>query len=564
MSYRQWGTKAVVASVSLVTACSMLAVGGQGIANASQAAKAVAHTSGPSGVLTITTGAAGIFADDFNQFSPNAEDPTRGMIYEPLFFFDTADAGKVTPWLGQTYVWSNSGRTLTFTLRQGVKWSDGTPFTSADVAFTFNLLRTHPLLNQNGIPFASIKTEGPYKVVVNFTKSAYADLNYVAGLTYILPEHIWKNIKNPQTFTNTHPVGTGAYEVSSVSGDVMSLTANPHYYMPGLPKFKTIRFLSFSGNTSSDLAIESGQLDWAGSYIPNIKKNYLDRNSKFTVSDIPLSIAYLVPNMKSGPTTSLAVREALSAAINRNYVSKVVYNGYANPTNPESVLTPNFAEILDPTYKSSAFTYSVSTAKKILESAGYKMGSNGFFEKNGNELTLTVQVVSGYTDYVQDLDIIAAEAKAAGINLVVDGVSYAEFTSNQDTGNFQLLIDNFGYTPSPYVFFNNLLNGSAIPAEGKIDTAGDFGRYNNTTVDSMLNAIGAAPNVTSVLHDYYRIEQIFKNSLPLIPLFDQQDEQEFNGNVVTGEPTLSNPYAASAVYIAPDLGWVAMHIAPAH
>jgi hypothetical protein len=91
-----------------------------------------------------------------------------------------------------------------------------------------------------------------------------------------------------------------------------------------------------------------------------------------------------------------------------------------------------------------------------------------------------------------------------------------------------------------------------------------FGRYNNATVDSMLNAIGAAPNVTSVLHDYYRIEQIFKNSLPLIPLFDQQDEQEFNGNVVTGEPTLSNPYAASAVYIAPDLGWVAMHIAPAH
>jgi len=542
----------------------MLAVGGQEAASASRTSHVTAHASGPSGVLNITTGAAGIFADNFNPFSPSAEDPARGMVYEPLFFFDTADAGRVTPWLGQTYVWSNGGKTLTFTLRQGVKWTDGTPFTSADVAYTFNLERTNPALNQSGIPFASIKTEGPYKVIVNFTKPSYADLNYVAGQTYILPAHIWKNVKDPATYPDTKPVGTGAYEVSSVSGDVMTVTANPHYYMPGLPKFKTLRFLSFSGNTSSDLAIESGELDWAGSYIPNIQKNYLSRSPKFTISDIALSIAYLVPNMKSGPTASLPVRQAISAAINRNYVSKVVYNGYANPTNPESVLTPNFSEILDPAFKNAHFTYSTSTAKKILEGAGYKMGSNGFFEKNGQELTVTVQVISGYTDYVQDLDIIAAEEKAAGINFVVDGISYAEFTSNQDTGNFQLLIDNFGYTPSPYVFFNNLLNGAAIPAEGKTDTVGDYGRYNNPTVDSMLNAIGASPDVTAVKGDYYRIEQIFMNSMPLIPLFDQQDEQEFNGNVVTGEPTLSNPYAASAVYIAPDLGWVAMHVSPVH
>jgi peptide/nickel transport system substrate-binding protein len=190
------------------------------------------------------------------------------------------------------------------------------------------------------------------------------------------------------------------------------------------------------------------------------------------------------------------------------------------------------------------------------------MGSDGFFEKNGQELTITAQVISGYTDYVQDLDIIQAEEKAAGINFVVDGESYAQFTSAQDTGNFQLLIDNFGYTPSPYVFFDNLLNGSAVLPIGQIETVGDFGRYNNPTIDSLLDSIGASGNISNQKKDFYRIEEIFKANLPLIPIFDQQDEQEFNGSVVTGEPTLSNPYAASAIYIAPDLGWVAMNIAP--
>ncbi|HUY49053.1 MAG TPA: hypothetical protein VMV92_25590 [Streptosporangiaceae bacterium] len=72
-----------------------------------------AKTSGASGVLTVTTGSAGVFADNFNQFSPNAEDPTNGMIYEPLFFFDTAKSGVVKPWLGTSYAWSNGGKTVT-------------------------------------------------------------------------------------------------------------------------------------------------------------------------------------------------------------------------------------------------------------------------------------------------------------------------------------------------------------------------------------------------------------------------------------------------------------------
>jgi len=546
----------------LLTAGLLAGQAGFTVISAAAAGNHPGTSSAATGVVTVATGSAGIFVDDFNPFSPNAEDPARGMIYEPLFFFDTADAGKVTPWLGTHYAWADKGKILTFELRHGVKWTDGKPFTSADVAFTLNLIKSNKALNQYGLPLSYTTTDGPYQVVVHFTRPAYSDLNYVAGLTYILPDHIWKYIKDPQTFQDKKPVGTGAYEVTSVSGGVMTLTANPRYYMPGLPKVKTYRFESFSGNKSSNLAIESGQLDWAGDYIPNIGTNYLTKNSKFSISDIPLSIAYLVPNMKKGITTDYKVREAMSDAINRKFVSQTVYNGYANQTNPESVLTPNFSEILNPSLKNDTFTYSIQNAKKTLESDGYQMGMNGYFEKNNKILTITCKVVFGYTDYVQDLNIIASDEKAAGIRFVVDRESYAKFISDQDTGNFQLLIDNFGYTPSPYVFFNNLLNGNDIPPLGKIDTVGDFGRYNNPSIDNWLSKISAASSITRQKPYFDRIESTFAKTLPLIPIFDQQDEQEFNGNVVTGEPTLKDPYAASAVYIAPDLGWVAMHLIP--
>jgi peptide/nickel transport system substrate-binding protein len=520
---------------------------------------------GASGVLTVTTGAAGSFANDFNPYSPNVEDPANGMIYEPLFYFNTVKAGQITPWLGKSYTWSNGGRTLDFQLRDDVKWTDGQAFTSADVAFTLGLALKNPALNKYALPLASATAKGKYGVTVTFTKPAYSDLYYIAGKVGMLPEHIWKSVGNPETFLNTSPVGTGAYILTKCASQVMELAANPHYYQPGMPKYKTIRFLSFSGNDSSNAAIESGEVDWAGSFIPNIQKTYLGRNPKFHLTNIPMAVGFLVPNMKTGPTTSLPVRQAISAAINRDFISKSVYNGESSPTNPEALLTPNFDAVRDPSLANAKIADNdPGKAKSILQAAGYTMGSNGIFNAPGGApLTITLKVVSGYTDYISDVQIIAQEAKAAGINLVVQAEAYAAFTADQDSGNFQLLISNFGYTPSPYAYYDELLDSRIAPAIGKSDTVGNYGRYSNPTIDGLLSHIAQQADETSAKQDFYQIEQIFTSEMPLIPLFQQQDEIEFNGSHVTGYPTDDNPYAAPAVYMQPDLGWVAMRLTPA-
>lgn len=255
-------------AAAFVTAGTLAACGSSGSAGG-------ASSPGTSGVLTVSTGSPGTFADNFSPFSPTHEDPAWGMIYEPLFFFDTAKSGVIDPWLGTSYAWSNGGRTVTVQLRHGVKWTDGQPFTSADVVFTLDQALHSAALNVYGIPLASVSADGTYAVTINFTKPAYSEAYYALGRELILPKHIWASIADPATYLNEHPVGTGAYELSSFSTAAMTFTANPHYYMPGLPKFKTVRWLAYNSNTSSAAAIQDGTIDWSGDYIEGYSHDHL-------------------------------------------------------------------------------------------------------------------------------------------------------------------------------------------------------------------------------------------------------------------------------------------------
>jgi peptide/nickel transport system substrate-binding protein len=547
MLSRPWRVRGIAAGATIVAVGLLAACGGSSGSGSSSGSS----SSGPTGVLTVATGATA-YPDDFNLYSPNAEDATNGMIYEPLFFYNTAKAGDIKPWLGTSYAWSAGGKTLTVQLRHNVKWSDGKPFTSKDVVFTFDQALHSTAMNKFGLPLAGVSADGAYGVTITFTKPAYTDAYYALGRVEMLPEHIWQSVKNPTTFLNENPVGTGAYVLSKFTPQAFELTANPHYYLPGLPHFKTVRFISYSGNTTLDAAIEAGQLDWAGAFIPNIKRTYLAKDPKFVVSDIPLATTFLVPNMATGPTTKLAVRQAISAALNRSYISNSVYNGYAPATNPEALITPNYNSVLDPSLASAKLpSPDVATAKADLARAGVK-----------TPLSLTVKMVAGYTDYLSDLQIIQQELKPVGINLSIDQEAYTAFISDQDNGNFQFLMDSFGYTPDPWSYYYTLLDSGIAPAIGKADTVGNFGRYKNPQVDSLLSQIAGTTDTGVQKPAFYKIEHIFAQNLPLIPLWESQNEIEFNGHNVGNIPTVSNAYGAPAVYIQPDIGWIASRLIP--
>ncbi|MGH3415174.1 MAG: ABC transporter substrate-binding protein, partial [Actinocrinis sp.] len=195
-----------------------------------------AKSAGPSGLITATTGSTSPFVANFNPFSPNVQVGANGMLYEPLMFINTAKAGDIESWLAKSYTWNSDGTAITFKLRTGVTWNDGKPFSAADVAYTFNLLAQNAALNTSGLPIKDATASGADSVTITFTKPAYQQLVYIAGKTLILPQHIWSTVSNQKTWADAQPVGTGAWKVGKVNSQVMELTANTHYYMPGLPK----------------------------------------------------------------------------------------------------------------------------------------------------------------------------------------------------------------------------------------------------------------------------------------------------------------------------------------
>ena len=139
MSKRNW-VMAILASVGLLGATTTSAV----------ASATTSNAAGVGGTLTISN-AEYLWTCGFNPFNPSDTDLSVGAIYEPLMFVDTLDNAKVTPWLATSATWSNGNKVLTFTIRKGVKWTDGQPLTAADVAFTFNLLKKYPALDLNTI-----------------------------------------------------------------------------------------------------------------------------------------------------------------------------------------------------------------------------------------------------------------------------------------------------------------------------------------------------------------------------------------------------------------------------
>ena len=532
-------------------------------ASVSSACAGSTSSGNASDTLTVTTGSTGSFVANFNPFSPNAEVPTNGMIYEPLFYFDTERSGDIEPWLGTKYAWSHGGEQLDITVRDGVTWTDGKPLTNKDVAFTFGLPLHDQALNSYGIAYKSVAAVGSDQVRLTFTEPAYQDLYHIAGTTDILPEHVWGSVPDRTTFQNDKPVGTGAYEVKSVSGQVMTFTANPHYYVKDLPHFKTVRFLAFNGNNSTDAAVENGTIDWGGGFIPDIKKNYLAKNPRYTLVNMPLATTFLLPNNAQGPTADVAVRRAMNMAIDRGFISRTVFNGETRPSNPMALLRPNFDNVLDPSLAGKKLSYDTGAAKSVLEKDGYTPGPDGIFRKGGKPLTITIQTIAGYTDYTSILQIVQQEMRKAGIQVRVQSEAYAQFNSNQDSGNFQVLIEAVGYTPNPYAYYGQLMDAGITRPIGQTTTAGNYGRYRDPQATAIFKKLRNTGNAAAEKKYFYQLEKLFMDTVPAVPVVEAQNEIEFNGNHVANFPTPTHPYASAASYVQPDIGWVAARVEPA-
>ncbi|MDI6943418.1 ABC transporter substrate-binding protein [Microbacterium barkeri] len=513
--------------------------------------------SGSADTLVAYTGQSGDYQINFNPFSPS-KIGGLGTIYESLFFVTNANTNDYVPLLATEYAWNEDGTQLDITLRDGVTWTDGEAFDADDVVFTFELIRDNPALNTGGFNGEVTKVDATH-VSIAFPEPAFVTGPEVLGKTFIVPEHLWDDV-DPTTDVMAEPVGTGPYVLGEFKPQAFTLSANEDYW-GGAPAVKNVRYLSLSGNTAGADALAAGTIDWQTGPVPDIE-NVSENYPGYEAITVPMNQMALLSCSNAdlgceGPQTDPAVRQAIYYAMDRDQLNTLAFQGTASEMSPTFALLPAQEQFI-----SAEIDEKVAPAKadldkvdEILTGAGYEKGSDGIYAKDGVKLELTVEVVTGWTDYITAIDTMSQQLKAAGIGLSASQSSWNEWTDKKSKGTYQLAIDSLGQgaVSDPYYLYNNFLS-SANTAEVGQAAPVNVARFSDPAVDEALAVLKRTnPDDTATRQEQFDVIQAaIVEDMPYIPILTGGTTSEYNVEKFSGWPTEDDLYAFPAVWASPD------------
>jgi peptide/nickel transport system substrate-binding protein len=521
--------------------------------------KAAAGTS-----VTISNEQGATWTCGYNPFNASLVDWSFGPVYEPLVFVDELKSGAAKPWLASKYAWSNHDKTLAFTIRKGVKWSDGKPLTAADVLYTFQLIKKHKALDLQAVwsVLKSVTRTGS-KVTFNFKTAAVPYFYYVGGQTPIVPQHIWKSVKNPVTFKDSpsqKPVGSGPFTIASCSPQVMKYTKNQHYWQKGKPKIDTVYYPAYTSNDPANADLASGKAQWGSQFIPSINAVYLSKSKANHYWFPPVSNVSVFINLKNPILKDVAVRRAMAYAINRARASKIGEYGYEPPANQTGIVTPTFKS-WENKKLAKKFTYNPTKAKQTLTKAGYKL-KNGVFEKNGKSLSFSMINIGGYSDWIASAHLVEEDLSAIGIKVTTSALSSTAYDAKAYNGQYELAYDgNEAGGPAPYYELRQELYSPNSAPIGK-SASSNWERYYNKNVDKQINAYAKTTSLAKQHAIVNQLEAAMVRDVPIIPITEGVDWYQYNTKSLAGWVTKKNPFAKPAAYEVPDWGVMLLHLKP--
>ncbi len=514
--------------------------------------------------LTMLANEQDAYTRNFNPYSPGVISGTQGLIYETLLNVNRLN-GTIKPWLASSYQLASDAQSITFHLRQGVTWSDGQPFTSDDVVFTLKLIQKYPSIDLTGIDAAVKDVSAPDSstVLVTLSKPFNPVVWILGGQVFILPKHTWSSVKgDPSQYADPNPIGTGPYIVKSFTPQLVDLVKNPTFWQPGKPQVDEVKIPAYSSNDSAQLALQKGEIDWTNLFIPNLDRIYVALDKAHNHYWFPSSddvMLYL--NLTKAPFNDLQVRKAISLALNRETISKLGEAGYEPPANPTGLVGSNIQTYIDPQFANMQFTQNASLAGQTLENDGWTKGADGFYAKNGKQLAFSIIVVSGYTDYVADCQVMVKDLRAAGINATVNAMSNDAFTNALQNGQYDagILWTNPG--PTPYYIYDGLLRSTNSAPIGQ-SAPSNYERWIDPATDKLLNEYAASTDPNVQKQALYGLQQIMVNDLPSIPLTAEPYWYEYSTAKFVGWPDQQHPYAAPGTAEYPDIEYVLLNLQP--
>jgi peptide/nickel transport system substrate-binding protein len=235
------------------------------------------------------------------------------------------------------------------------------------------------------------------------------------------------------------------------------------------------------------------------------------------------------------------VRKAISLALNRTVLASEGEAGLENPVlNATGITLPTYSAWSAPVASDTVAAASdAAGAQSVLKAAGYTKGSNGFYQKGGKTVSVTLISPSAYTDYAEVGSIAAQELKNAGIDATFQGISVNAWNADMADGNFTLAEhwSNGGVTP--YNLYDNWLDSALASSTA---ATGDYEGLKNPAIDDALAKLAGAPSVSEQTAALTPIAKYVEQNLPVIPITTASDWFEYNSRHWVGWPTQSNPY----------------------
>ena len=508
------------------------------------------------------------------------QDSARVLMFETPYLYDMLD-GKVYPLLADgPFTWDSGMTAITFKLKKAAKWSDGTPVTADDVAYTWatNLKYNTNVGAGNKDYIDTITASDPQTVVVKaklgtngkavnpLMVQAYLSANYVIqkAWTQTLEKRVANDATKLMADTAEDVVYSGPYHKFFADDTKVVLIRDDKYWgqdaslFGKLPVPKYLAHTIFKDNAAGLVALAKGEVDVSQQFNSNIQMLWLNYGLPIStyLPDAPYGIGASLPTAFYNPNSygldQIAVRKAIAMAVDYpTIIAKAMTNQSATFSQvPRSLMNPTPGEQAlydssDPTIKALQWAGNdIDGAKKLLDDAGIKVGPDGWRYYNGKKLTYVATCPNGWSDWQAAIEVVAAAGKKIGIDIttnypewsvyqtVVTSWKAVQTTKGYDI--FMMYTDGAGPT-QPWGRINHLLNSAYAQTENNWN--GNWSGYKNPDADKLINEIPNLTDPAKLKADYTALVKIYLTDIPSFTLmYRPQSFHAVNETVWTGFP----------------------------
>ena len=442
----------------------------------------------------------------------SASHEVADLIYVSLLKYDKNI--NLVPLAAESFEILEDGRLLRFTLKRGIRWTDGKPLTARDVEFTYRLMidpKTPTAYAEDFLAVKEFKLTGEYSFEVRYDKPFARAL--VTWASSILPRHLLEGQDLLKTPLSRKPVGAGPYMLKSwTTGDRLVLVANPDYFegrayidevvMRVIPDQST-QFMELKSGNLDEINLSPQQYlyqtdgqDWAANF----------RKFKYVAS----AYTYLGYNLKSRLFSDVRVRRAINHALNKDEIVRGVLSGLGQAANgPYKPGTSAYNAAIP------ANEYDPAKAKRLLAEAGWtrRTPDGPLVDPDGRPFAFTILTNQGNSQRIKTAIIVQSRLAALGIKVEIRTVEWAAFVKEfVDKGRFDAIILGWNIVQDPDLF-DVWHSSKAVP--GGLNFVG----YKNPELDELLERGRRLLDQKKRKPIYDRVQEIFHEDQPYCFLY---------------------------------------------